>query len=107
MGLPIGSKVYYTTCTLKACGRRCNCLTVPALLQSAFGVGGVQSTRFLGFSSFPAILSNHIENAGKKTGGESFSGIFWDEHFTGNDIFFCFGEYGGKASAQTVCGESL
>ena len=27
MGLPIGSKAYYTTCTLKACGKRCNCLT--------------------------------------------------------------------------------
>ena len=27
MGLPIGSRVYHTTCTLKACGKRCNCLT--------------------------------------------------------------------------------
>ena len=28
MGLPIGSKAYYTTCTLQACGRRCKLFTL-------------------------------------------------------------------------------
>ena len=34
----------------------------PALLQSAFLVGGVQSTRFLGFSAFPDSASLLIGN---------------------------------------------
>ena len=100
--------------------RKAHAIWAAQLRCRAFAAGNAAAKRMLsraaqkecalhtkGFFLFPGKLSNHIKDAGKKTGGESFSGIFGDEHFPGNDIFFCFGEYGGKASAQTVCGESL